>query len=240
MKARKKPKTLTDKQITKLTPQQIGKYSSEVLFHTYQKMRDKALKRLSRLQQAGYSERQTYQQNYEDIARKPSTMSESEIKQGIIELRAFFTNPLSTVRGQKKADAVQKAQQEVIFKKDWIESLSDEDLELYGDFMDTLRTTSSFYLVYDDNALNELWSIYRMSPNITNFQDDPLTANAYQRFLDRQTTVPLHSTKKSTETKTSESERMKTIKKRKSKQERKRKNEAKRKTDKPKRKKPRE
>lgn len=220
MKARKKPKTLTDKQVTKLTPQQIGKYSTEVLFHTYQKMRDKALKRLSRLQQANYSERQTYQQNYEDIARKPSTMSESEIKQGIIELRAFFTNPLSTVRGQKKADAIQKAQQEVIFKKDWIESLSDEDLELYGDFMDTLRSTSSFYLVYDDTALNELWSIYHMNPNITNFQDDPLTANAYQRFLDRQTTVPLHSTKKSTETKTSESERMKTIKKRKRKQSR--------------------
>lgn len=222
MKARKKPKILTDKQITKLTPQQIGKYSTEVLFHTYQKMRDKALKRLSRLQQTGYSERQTYQQNYEDIARKPSTMSESEIKQGIIELRAFFSNPLSTVRGQKKADAMQKAQQEVIFKKDWIESLSDEDLELYGDFMDTLRSTSSFYLVYDDTALNEMWSIYRMNPNITNFQDDPLTANAYQRFLERQTTVPLHSTKKSTETKTSESERLKTIKKRKRKQARKR------------------
>ena len=214
-KPRKKFKTLTEEQVSNLAPQELSRYDDSVLFHTYQKMRDKALKRLQRLKKAGFAERNTYREYKDTVSVKPSTMTENEIKQGIIELRAFFTNPLTTVRGQKKADKNAQAEQEIIFGKEWIENLSDEQLALYGDFMDTLRANSSYFLVYDDTALNEMWSIYKNNPDITDFANDPLMKDAYSRFLERDTTITLTSTRKDTNKKKSEKRRLNKIKKRK-------------------------
>lgn len=214
-KSRKKFKTLTEEQVTNLTPQNLSKYGESVLFHTYQKMRDKALKRLQRLKEAGFAERNTYKEYKDTVSIKPSTMTANDIKQGIIELRAFFSNPLTTVRGQKKADKNAQAEQEIIFGKEWIENLSDEQLAIYGDFMDTLRANSSYFLVYDDTALNEMWNVYKENPDITDFANDPLMKDAYNRFLERDTTITLTSTRKDTNKKKSEKRRLNKIKKRK-------------------------
>lgn len=214
-KPRKKFKTLTEEQLTNLTPQELSKYDKSILFHTYQKMRDKALKRLQRLKEAGFAERNTYKEYKDTVSIKPSTMTANDIKQGIIELRAFFANPLTTVRGQKKADKNAQAEQEIIFGKEWIDKLSDEQLVLYGDFMDTLRANSSYFLVYDDTALNEMWNIYKENPDITDFANDPLMKDAYNKFLNRNTTIKINTARKDTSKKKSEKRRLNKIIKRK-------------------------
>lgn len=220
--ARTKFPTLSLEELSNLSPQQIGKQDSKLLFHTYQRLRDTALKRLKRLEKAGYSDTNVYREYREDIAVKPSTMTSEEIKKGLIELRAFLSNEQTKVSWQKKNKKDKEELQKIIFNKEWIDKLEPQELELFGDFMDTIRANSSFFLVYDDTALNELWGLYKQNPNVTDFKNDPTFKKAFEKFLNQEGTTLLINPRRNTARKTkstigSEKRRLKTIIKRKKK-----------------------
>lgn len=189
--ARTKYPTISLEKLSDMSPQEIGTQDSKLLFHTYQRLRDTAIKRLKRLEKAGYSDTNVYREYRDDIAVKPSTMTDEEIKKGLIELRAFLSNEQTKVSWQKQNKENKAKMREIVFDKNWINSLSDVELELFGDFMDTLRASSSYFLVYDDTALNELWCIYKQNPDITDLKNDPISKDAYARFVEREGTVLL-------------------------------------------------
>lgn len=214
--------TISLEKLSEMSPQEIGAQDSKLLFHTYQKLRDTALKRLKRLEKAGYSDTNVYREYRDDISVKPSTMSSEEIKKGLIELRAFLSNEQTKVSWQKKNEENKEKVQEIVFNKKWLDTLSDKELALFGDFMDTLRANSSYFIDYDDTALNELWSLYKQNPTVTDFQTDPIFKDAYKRFYERESTVLLtkptrKSARKSQSTIDSEKRRLKTVANRKKK-----------------------
>ena len=214
--ARTKYPTLSLEKLTEMSPQEIGAQDSKLLFHTYQKLRDTALKRLKRLEKAGYSDTNVYREYRDDISVKPSTMTNEEIKKGLIELRAFLSNEQTKVSWQKKNKENKGKIQEIVFNKKWIDTLSEKELALFGDFMDTLRANSSYFIDYDDTALNELWSLYKQNPTVTDFQNDPIFKDAYKRFHERESTVlltkPIRNTaRKSQSTIDAEKRRLKTV-----------------------------
>lgn len=218
--ARTKNPTISLEKLSEMSPQEIGAQDSKLLFHTYQRLRDTALKRLKRLEKAGYADTNVYREYRDDIAVKPSTMTDKEIKKGLIELRAFLSNEQTKVSWQKKNEENKGKVREIVFNKDWINTLSDKELALFGDFMDTIRANSSYFLDYDDTALNELWSIYKQNPDITDFKNDPITKDAFERFVGRESTTLLtkpirNSARKTQSTIDSEQRRLKTITKRK-------------------------
>lgn len=220
--ARIKYPTLSLEELSNMSPQEIGAQDSKLLFHTYQRLRDTALKRLKRLEKAGYSDTNVYREYREDIAVKPSTMSSGEIKKGLIELRAFLSNEQTKVSWQKQNKKNTEELEKIVFNKEWIDKLESEQLELFGDFMDTIRANSSFFLDYDDTALNELWSLYKQNPNVTDFKNDPIFKKAFEKFLNNENTTLLIKPTRNTSRKTestigSEKRRLKKITNRKKK-----------------------
>lgn len=218
--ARTKYPTISLEKLSDMSPQEIGAQDSKLLFHTYQKLRDTALKRLKRLEKAGYSDTNVYREYRDDISVKPSTMTDEEIKKGLIELRAFLSNEQTKVSWQKNNKENKEKMREIVFNKKWLDTLSDAELELFGDFMDTLRANSAYFLDYDDKALNELWSLYKQNPNVTDFKNDPIMRKAYEKFTAREDTVLLskpvrNSARKTQSTRDSEQRRLRTIFKRK-------------------------
>lgn len=218
--ARTKHPTISLEKLSNMSPQEIGAQDSKLLFHTYQKLRDTALKRLKRLEKAGYADTNVYREYRDDIAVKPSTMTSEEIKKGLIELRAFLSNEQTKVSWQKQNKENKEKMREIVFDKKWLDTLSDAELELFGDFMDTLRANSSYFLDYDDRALNELWSIYKQNPNVTDFKNNQIYKEAFKRFTGREDTVLLSkpirkSARKTESTIDSEQRRLRTIFKRK-------------------------
>jgi len=218
--ARTKYPTISLEKLSDMSPQEIGAQDSKLLFHTYQKLRDTAIKRLKRLEKAGYSDTNVYREYRDDIAVKPSTMTDEEIKKGLIELRAFLSNEQTKVSWQKQNKENKAKMREIVFNKKWLDTLSDVELELFGDFMDTLRANSAYFLDYDDKALNELWSIYKQNPNVTDFANHPAFKDAYAKFTTREDTVFLskpirNSARKTVSTMDSEQRRLRTIFKRK-------------------------
>ena len=214
--ARTKYPTISLEKLSDMSPQEIGAQDSKLLFRTYQKLRDTALKRLKRLEKAGYSDTNAYREYRDDISVKPSTMTDEEIKKGLIELRAFLSNEQTKVSWQKKNKENKEKMREIVFNKKWLDTLSDAELELFGDFMDTLRANSAYFLDYDDKALNELWSLYKQNPNVTDFKNDPIMRKAYEKFTAREDTVLLskpvrNSARKTQSTRDSEQRRLRTI-----------------------------
>lgn len=208
--------TLSLEELSNMSPQQIGAQDSKLLFHTYQRLRDTAMKRLKRLEKAGYSDTNVYREYREDIAVKPSTMTGEEIKKGLIELRAFLSNEQTKVSWQKKNKKDTEEIEKIIFNKDWIDKLEPKQKELFGDFMDTIRANSSFFLDYDDTALNELWSLYKQNPNVTDLKNDPMFKKAFEKFLNNENTTLLIKPTRNTSRKTeatigSEKRRLKKI-----------------------------
>lgn len=201
--ARTKFPTLSLEELSNMSPQEIGAQDSKLLFHTYQRLRDTAMKRLKRLEKAGYSDTNVYREYREDIAVKPSTMTSEEIKKGLIELRAFLSNEQTKVSWQKQNKKNTEELEKIVFNKEWIDKLEPEQLELFGDFMDTIRANSSFFLDYDDTALNELWSLYKQNPNVTDLKNDPMFKKAFEKFLNNENTTLLIKPTRNTARKTS-------------------------------------
>lgn len=189
--ARIKYPTLSLDELSNMSPQQIGAQDSKLLFHTYQRLRDTAMKRLKRLETAGFSDTNVYREYREDIAVKPSTMTSEEIKKGLIELRAFLSNEQTKVSWQKQNKKNTEEVEKIVFNKEWIDKLEPQELQLFGEFMDTIRANSSFFLDYDDTALNELWSLYKQNPNVTDFKSDPTFKKAFEKFLNQEGTILL-------------------------------------------------
>ena len=178
----KKHPTIPLEELQGMSPQEMGNKPADLLRHTYQRLRETALKRIQRLKMAGFTHRDTYKEYKEEFLEKSSFLDDIGIKEGLLKLRTFLGTPESTVRGQKAADKRVKENAE-LFTKDWIETLTDEQLELYGDFMDTLRATSSYYVYYNEESLQELWNLYQENRDIQNFDDSDITHDAWERFI---------------------------------------------------------
>ena len=180
--SKKKHPTIPLEELQGMSPQEMGNKPADLLRHTYQRLRETALKRIQRLKMAGFTHRDTYKEYKEEFLEKSSFLDDIGIKEGLLKLRTFLGKPESTVRGQKAADKRVKENAE-LFTKDWIETLTDEQLELYGDFMDTLRATSSYYVYYNEESLQELWNLYQENRDIQNFDDSDITHDAWERFI---------------------------------------------------------
>lgn len=119
-KRSKKIKEIPLKDIQKKTPKQLNRYSPERLRKTYQKLRSTALKRLQRLEKAGFSGEDIYKKYEFEFTNPARDLTDAEIKEKILQVRKFLSTEESTVRGQKKkqkaletfADLVNKALRE--------------------------------------------------------------------------------------------------------------------------------
>lgn len=180
--SKKKHPTIPLEELQGMSPQEMGNKPADLLRHTYQRLRETALKRIQRLKMAGFTHSDTYKEYKEEFLEKSSFLDDIGIKEGLLKLRTFLGIPESTVRGQKAADKRVKENAEM-FTKNWIETLTDEQLELFGDFMDTLRATSSYYIQYNEESLQELWNLYQENRDIENFDTDDTTHDAWERFI---------------------------------------------------------
>lgn len=180
--SKKKYPTIPLEELQGMSPQEMGNKSADLLRHTYQRLRETALKRIQRLKMAGFTHRDTYKEYKGEFLEKSSFLDDVGIKEGLLKLRTFLGIPESTVRGQKAADKRVKENAEM-FTKNWIETLTDEQLELFGDFMDTLRATSSCYVYYNEESLQELWNLYKENRDIQNFDSSEITHDAWERFI---------------------------------------------------------
>lgn len=101
-RSKKQVKPIPLKDLQKKTPKQLNQYKPERLRKTYQQLRATAKKRLDRLEKAGFTDENIYKQ-YRFAFENPSRdLTDSEIKQKILELRKFLSTKESTVRGQKQ------------------------------------------------------------------------------------------------------------------------------------------
>lgn len=179
--SKKKHPTIPLEELQGMSPQEMGNKPADLLRHTYQRLRETALKRIQRLKMAGFTHRDTYKEYKGEFLERSSFLDDTGIKEGLLKLRTFLGIPESTVRGQKAADKRVKENAEM-FTKNWIETLTDEQLELFGDFMDTLRATSSYYVYYNEESLQELWNLYQENRDIQNFDSSDITHDAWERF----------------------------------------------------------
>ena len=187
--AKKKYQTISLEKLQEMSPQEIGAQDSKLLFHTYQRYREVANKRLKALANAGFRNRQTYKNYREMFAEKPSTLTDTEIKEQLLKVRVFLDMDESSVKKQKAIDKKIKESAKLTFgSKEWQQVQDDIDLERFGDFMDTMRATSSYYLLYESDDLEELWNIYKEHPDIENFADNPLTQDAWNKFISSENT----------------------------------------------------
>lgn len=180
--SKKKYPTIPLEELQGMTPQEMGNKPTDLLRHTYQRLRETALKRIQRLKMAGFTHRDTYKEYKGEFLERSSFLDDTGIKEGLLKIRTFLGIPESTVRGQKAADKRVKENAEM-FTKNWIETLTDEQLELFGDFMDTLRATSSYYVYYSEESLQELWNLYQENRDIQNFDSSEITHDAWERFI---------------------------------------------------------
>ena len=157
-KRSKKIKEIPLKDIQKKTPKQLNRYSPERLRKTYQKLRSTALKRLQRLEKAGFAGEDIYR-NYEFEFTNPARdLTDTEIKEKILQVRKFLSTEESTVRGQKKkqkalenfADLINKAihEQEEDYEPEQ-EEPSDETREYHDRKRDSVTGRADFIDITD-------------------------------------------------------------------------------------------
>lgn len=165
---RKKSITLSVKDFLKLSPQEIGAKTAEERRAQYTAVRRAALKRLESLEEHGYSYRDIYRDYRESFAEQPSTMSDEEIGSALMEIRQFLRNPESTVQGTR--DAIRAAQEQLRGIMDsakpyagMIDPDDEDQLKVWGDFMDTIKALSHYELYYKPEDLNELWESYQQN-----------------------------------------------------------------------------
>jgi hypothetical protein len=159
---------LSVKEFLKLSPQEIGTMTAKERRAQYTAARRAALKRLESLEEHGYSYRDIYRDYRESFAEMPSTMTDEEIDSALMEIRQFLRSPESTVQGTR--DAIRTAQEQLRGIMDSakpyagiINPEDDNQLSVWGDFMDTIRALSHYELYYKPEDLNELWESYQQN-----------------------------------------------------------------------------
>lgn len=219
--------------IINATLNQLSKLSPKDLRTAYARLRQTALKRLKRLRENQLDYLDIYKLNREEFAAKPGSMTDSEVAQALLNARNFLDNPISTVRGAKKElqDRAQTIKETIDYDTNYGGIIDPSDpamLRVWGDFMDTLRASSEYELVYDLSDLRELWNVYQRRANAETFEGDDGKHykdldEAFQRFMESPDTIPLFNDEtssgtKSASTRQSERRRVQRIRKRRQKQ----------------------
>ena len=187
--------------IINATLNQLSKLSPKDLRSAYSRLRQTALKRLKRLRENQLDYLDIYKLNREDFAAKPSSMTDSEVAQALLNARNFLDNPTSTVRGAKKElqDRAKTIKETIDYDTNYggiIDPTDPAMLRVWGDFMDTLRASSEYELVYDLEDLRELWNVYQRRANADTFTDTEGKHyrdldEAFERFMESPDTIPL-------------------------------------------------
>ena len=214
--ATKKVKEISLEDIQKKTPKQLNMYSPQRLITAYRHLRKIANDRLYKLKKY-FPDSNTYKEYRESFAEKPSQMTLSDIKSAILEVRKFLSLPSSTIRGQRKyqEELVKKAEMynQVVNKptittqtekkkskpvrpdaklRGYIDTDNPEIMKMFGDFMDLLRYSTSYFLVYEMDSLSELWDAYQQNPTLNSLKNAPDDLkNAFEKFLNDEHTLIL-------------------------------------------------
>lgn len=161
-KKSKKIKEIPLKDIQKKTPKQLNRYRPERLRKTYQKLRSTALKRLQRLEKAGFTTEDIYKQYEFEFINPARDLTDTEIKEKILQVRKFLSTEESTVRGQKKkqralenfADLINKAlhEQEEDYEPDQ-EEPSDDTRDYHDRKRDSVTGEADFIDVTDPEQI---------------------------------------------------------------------------------------
>ncbi len=129
-------------------------YTPSEIRKEYSRIRAIAVKRLTRLAEAGFGETSVYKYNVFNT-KKLSELTEKQIPLALSQLAMFIDNPLSTVTGQKalrkkKIDKLQSYGYDV----------NEKNFQSFVDFMELL-SEQAIDLEYDSEAVVELWESTR-------------------------------------------------------------------------------
>lgn len=177
--------------IQQRTPKQLNRFSPERLRKTYQQLRATANKRLQRLENAGFSNTNIYQQYQFEFVNPARDLTDIEIKEQILKVRKFLGTKESTVREQRKQQKQLKEsaiifnailneeiettqfvmiepekekpenKKPIIKHTDFVDINDEKQLKMYGDFMDTLRYNLSAEITYNLEELFDLWNMWQ-------------------------------------------------------------------------------
>ena len=128
-----KPIPLQDLQ--KKTPKQLNQYKPERLRKTYQHLRAVANKRLERLDKAGFFDQNIYKEYEFEFINPARDLTDTDIKEKLLQVRKFLSTEESTVRGQKKREKAEKELAEQLFNALYGEQ--DEQGDTIYPFIDT-------------------------------------------------------------------------------------------------------
>lgn len=227
--------------IQQRTPKQLNRFSPARLRKTYQKLRATANKRLQRLEKAGFANTNIYQQYQYEFVNPARDLTDTEIKEQILKVRKFLGTNESTVREQRKqrkqlkesatvfndilnqdidttqfvmVDKEKQPQNKKIIVRhtDFIDINDEEQLKMYGDFMDNIRYNLSAEIKYSLEELFELWNMWRNEGQyLGKFSNAPLALrNLWFKFVSSPNTSPISSTK-DTDTRKSERKRFRIV-----------------------------
>lgn len=143
-KRSKQIKPIPLKDLQKKTPKQLNQYKPERLRKTYQKLRAVANKRLKRLDEAGFFDQNIYKEYEFEFINPARDLTDTDIKEKLLQVRKFLSTEESTVRGQKKRQKAEEDFAEQVFNAlhddnyQWHQDTNAEQDETYH-FKDTKR-----------------------------------------------------------------------------------------------------
>jgi len=120
----------------------------------YTRLRDISQKRLKRLAEAGYTDTEVYQRNYNHYPKLKDIKSKSELAQRLSDLSRFVGSSQSTVKGIKERNKKTLEQLE----EHGYDFVNESNLRDFGDFMEQYRD-QLLDMDYDSGDAAELYRI---------------------------------------------------------------------------------
>lgn len=120
----------------------------------YTRLRDISQKRLKRLAEAGYTDTEVYQRNYQHYPKLKDIKSKSELAQRLSDLSRFVGSSQSTVKGIKERS---KKTLEALQEHGY-DFVNESNLRDFGDFMEQYRD-QLLDMDYDSGDAAELYRI---------------------------------------------------------------------------------
>lgn len=153
----------------------INEYTSSEIRKEYSRLRAIAVKRLSRLNKAGFGKSSAYKYNASNT-KKLSELTDRQVPLALSQLARFIDNPLSTVTGQKDLRT-----QKIAKLRSYDYDVTEENFQNFTDFMELLSEQATD-LEYDSEATVELWEATRYKVDPTALVKD-LESWLKNRFL---------------------------------------------------------
>lgn len=137
------------KDLQKKTPKQLNQYKPERLRKTYQHLRAVANKRLKRLDEAGFFDQNIYKEYEFEFINPARDLTDTDIKEKLLQVRKFLSTEESTVRGQKKRQKAEEELAELLFK-----ALHEEQVDTTYQYNDSESDRNETYHFKDTKREN--------------------------------------------------------------------------------------